>query len=179
MEQIKLEYFGEKFNRLQSLDPGAFLTQVRKEGFETFSNKGLPTHKNEEWKYSGVSVSNLFKKEYQLPEDEKNVLVTEADIDEMRLPGFENANELVFVNGKFVTELSTIRSSSEQLVVMPLEEAENSGYKEIVKEHLGKSSLFINDGIHALNTSFIYGGAFIYVIKKTGSDQSRLSISHC
>ena len=142
---------------------------MRKEGFDTFSSKGLPTHKNEEWKYSGASVSNLFNKEYQLTEDKKQLQVTEEDIDEMRLPGFENANELVFVNGKFVAELSNIRSSTEQLVIMPLEEAENSNYSDIVKEHLGKSNLFINDGIHALNTSFIYGGVFIYVNKETGS----------
>ena len=166
MEQIKLEYFGEEFNRLQSLDPDAFLSKVRKEGFETFNSKGLPTHKNEEWKYSGATVSNLFKKEYQLPEDVKQVQVSKDDIDEMRLPGFENANELVFVNGKFIPELSTIRTSEEQLVVMPLEEAENSNYKEIVKEHLGKSNIFVNDGIHALNTSFIYGGVFIFVKRK-------------
>jgi len=166
MEQIKLEYFGEEFKRLQSLNPDAFLSKVRKEGFETFNNKGLPTHKNEEWKYSGATVSNLFKKEYQLPEDAKHVQVSKDDIDEMRLPGFENANELVFVNGKFIPELSTIRTSQEQLVVMPLEEAENSNYKEIVKENLGKSNIFINDGIHALNTSFIYGGVFIYAVKK-------------
>ena len=166
MDQIKLQYFGEKFNQIQSLDPDAFLTQLRKEGFETFSNKGLPTHKNEEWKYSGASVSNLFNKQYQLTEDKKNSQVTIDDIDEMRLPGFENANELVFVNGKFVEELSNIRSSTEQLVIIPLEEAENSNYSEIVKENLGKSNLFINDGIHALNTSFIYGGVFIYVNKK-------------
>ena len=166
MEQIKLEYLGEKFNRLQNSDPDAFLTKVRKEGFDTFSSKGLPTHKNEEWKYSGASVSNLFHKEYQLTEDKKQLQVTKDDIEEMRLPGFENATELVFVNGKFVEELSTVRSSTEQLVIMPLEEAEHSNYSEIVKEHLGKSNLFINDGIHALNTSFIYGGVFVYVKRK-------------
>lgn len=166
MEPINLKYFGEEFNKLQSLHPDAFLTRVRKEGFATFSDKGLPTHKNEEWKYSGASVSNLFNKKYQLGEDKKQLQVTKEDIDEMRLPGFEKANELVFVNGKYVEELSTVRSSNEQLVVMPLEEAENSNFSEIVKEHLGKSNLFINDGIHALNTSFIYGGIFIYAVKK-------------
>ena len=166
MAQIKLEYFGEKFNRLQSLDQDAFLTNFRKEAFETFNNKGLPTIKNEEWKYSGAVVSNLFKQEYQLPGDAKQLSVSAADIDEMRLPGFERANELIFVNGKFVSELSTIRSSEEQLVVMPLEEAENSSYKKIVKEHLGKSNIFINDGIYSLNTSFIFGGVFIFVKRK-------------
>ena len=162
----KLKYFGEKFEQLQSLDPDAFLSKVRKEGFETFNNKGLPTHKNEEWKYTGTSVGNLFDKEYQLSEDKNKPGVGKDDIEEMRLPGCENANELVFANGKFVPELSTIRSSEEQVVIMPLEEAENGTYSEIVKEHLGKSSIYIDDGIHALNTSFIYGGLFIYVKKK-------------
>lgn len=166
MEKINLEYFGEKFSQLQSSDPDAFLTKVRKEGFDKFNGKGIPTHKNEEWKYSALNVGDLFKKEYQLTGVERDFSITKADIDEMRLPGFENANELVFVNGKFIPELSTIRTSEDQLIIMPLEEAEKGAYKEIVKEHLGKSAIFINDGIHALNTSFIYGGVFILAVKK-------------
>ena len=165
MEQIKLEYFGEKFNKLQSLDTDAFLSKVRKKGFDNFNVKGIPTHKNEEWKYSALNVGNLFKKEYQLTEDAKDLQLSKDIVDDLRLPGFEKANELVFVNGKYIPELSTIRSPKEQLVIMPLEEAENGHYQEIVKEHLGKSGLFINDGIHALNTSFIYGGVFIYAVK--------------
>ena len=163
MEKINLEYLGEKFNQLQAIDPDNLLTDVRREGFKNFNKKGLPTFKNEEWKYT--SVSNLFKKEYHLTEDEVNTGISKSQVDEIRLPGFENANELVFANGKFVPELSTIRSSKEQLVILPLEEAANGIYKDAVKEHLGKSALFINDAIHALNTSFIYGGVFIYAVK--------------
>ena len=163
MEKINLEYLGEKFNQLQAIDPDNLLTDVRREGFKNFNKKGLPTFKNEEWKYT--SVSDLFKKEYHLTEDEVNTGISKSHVDEMRLPGFENANELVFANGKFVPELSTIRSSKEQLVILPLEEAANGIYKDAVKEHLGKSALFINDAIHALNTSFIYGGVFIYAVK--------------
>jgi Fe-S cluster assembly protein SufD len=166
MEKNNLAYFGEKFNQLQSLDPDAFLTKVRKEGFDKFNGKGIPTHRNEEWKYSALNVNNLFKKEYQVGEVSKSSQVTKEDIDSMRLPGYENANELVFVNGKYIPELSTIRSSEQQLIIMPLEEAENGIYRDIVKQHLGKSALFINDGIHALNTSFIYGGVFIFAVKK-------------
>jgi Fe-S cluster assembly protein SufD len=163
MERINLEYLGEKFNQLQAIDPDNLLTDVRREGFKNFNKKGLPTFKNEEWKYT--SVSDLFKKEYHLTEDEVNTGISKSHLDEMRLPGFENANELVFANGKFVPELSTIRSSKEQLVILPLEEAANGIYKDLVKKHLGKSVLFINDAIHALNTSFIYGGVFIYAVK--------------
>ncbi|MEO9004246.1 MAG: Fe-S cluster assembly protein SufD [Ginsengibacter sp.] len=164
MEKINLEYFGEKFNQLQTQDPDNYISSIRKEGFSVFNKKGLPTYKSEEWKYTGIS--NLFKKEYHLSEDELNLQISASEVNEMRLPGHENANELVFVNGRYVAALSTIRSPENQLVVMPLEEAANGAYKNLVNEHLGKSSLFINDGIHALNTSFIYDGVFIYVNKK-------------
>ena len=163
MEKINLEYFGEKFSQLQTLDPDHFLSSVREKGFENFNKKGLPTHKNEEWKYT--SVGNLFRKEYQLSEDKINTGISKPDIDEMRLPGHEKANELVFVNGKFNAELSNIRSSENQLIILPLEEAANGKYKELVNAHLGKSNLFIDDGMHALNTSFIYGGVFVYAVK--------------
>lgn len=163
MEKINLEYFGEKFNRLQSSHSDDFMSTVREKGFENFNRKGLPTYKNEEWKYT--SVSDLFRKEYQLSEDKINTQISKSDIDEMRLPGYEKANELFFVNGKFNAGLSNIRSAENQLIILPLEEAANGKYKELVNAHLGKSALFMDDAIHALNTSFIYGGIFIYAVK--------------
>ncbi len=164
MEKINIEYFGEKFNQLQVLDPDNFISAIRKEGFNVFNKNGLPTYKNEEWKYT--SISDLFKKEYRLSEDGLNTEISKSDIDGIRLPGNDKANELVFINGKYVPALSTIRSSEDQLVILPLEDAAEGKYKEIVNEHLGKSNLFFKDGIHALNTSFIYGGVFIYVNRK-------------
>lgn len=163
MERINLEYFGEKFNNLQVLYPEGVISSIRKEGFNDFNKKGLPTYKNEEWKYTGIS--ELFKKEYHLSEDELKIEISKQEIDEMRLPGYENANEIVFVNGKYVKELSTIRSAENQLLILPLEEAANGIYKDLVNEHLGKSNVFIQDGIHALNTSFINGGIFIHAVK--------------
>jgi Fe-S cluster assembly protein SufD len=163
MDPINTAYFGKKFNQLQSSNPENIISDIRNEGFKTFNQAGLPTFKNEEWKYT--KISTLFNKEYQLSEDELKSEITVSDVDAIRLPGFENANELVFANGKFAPELSTIRSSQKELVILPLEEAAKSAYKELVAEHLDKSSRFINDGIHALNTSFIYGGIFIYVNK--------------
>lgn len=163
MEKINLEYFGEKFNQLQTSHSDDFMSAVREKGFHNFNIKGLPTYKNEEWKYT--SVSDLFRKEYHLSEDKTTIEISKSDIDEMRLPGHENANELVFVNGKYNAKLSTIRSSERQLIILSLEEAANGKYKELINAHLGKSSLFVNDGIYALNTSFIYGGIFIYAIK--------------
>ena len=163
MDPININYFGEKFNQLQTSHPEPIISSIRKGGFETFNKAGLPSFKNEEWKYT--KISNLFNKEYHLSADELKAEVIVSDVDAIRLPGFENANELVFVNGRFAPELSTIRSSQKELVVLPLEEAAKGNYKQLVEQHLNKSSLFIKDGIHALNTSFIYGGVFIYANK--------------
>ena len=163
MEKINLEYFGQEFNKLQQMDPDHYISSLREKSFNHFNKKGLPTTKNEEWKYT--SVSDLFRKEYRLTEDENKAEISFSEIDTIRLAGYEKANELVFVNGKYRSELSTIRSSEDQLIVLPLEEAANGKYKELVNAHLGKSNLFIRDAIHALNTSFIYGGVFIYAVK--------------
>jgi Fe-S cluster assembly protein SufD len=163
MEKINTAYFGEKFNQLQAEDTGNLISSLRKEGFNSFNKKGLPTHRNEEWKYT--SVGDLFKKEYSIPDNSSDSVISKQHISEIRLPGYEMANELIFINGKYAAELSTIRSPNEQLVILPLEDAANGDYKELVNAHLGKSSLYIQDGIHALNTSFIYGGVFIYAVK--------------
>ncbi|MEO7314662.1 MAG: Fe-S cluster assembly protein SufD [Ginsengibacter sp.] len=157
METINTDYIGKKYTELQAAQPGNVLNDIRNSGYQQFKTAGIPTFKSEEWKYT--FISNLFKKEYNF---NSGNTIHPGDIDSMRLPGAENANELVFINGVFQPALSTIRSSAKQLTILPLEEAAATGsYKEIVKEHLDKSSLFINDGIHALNTSFINGGVFI------------------
>ncbi len=163
MEAPQTNYFNDKFNRLQSMQNGNFIGHIRNEGFKAFNTIGIPTIKNEEWKYTGIN--NLFKKEYRLAEDEVRNDITSKDINAFRLPGFENANELVFINGKYTPELSIIRSSRSEFEVLPLEDAANEKYKDIVQSHFNKSSEAVKDGMQALNTSFIYGGVFIYVYK--------------
>ncbi len=166
MDTVNTNYFEEKFEELQAANGGNFISDIRKKGFKSFNKAGLPTTRNEEWKYTGPGISNLFKKEYHLVEDETENSISISDINLNRLPGSKNADELIFVNGKYNEGLSTIRSSENELIVLPLEKAAEGTYKEIINAHLDKSSLVIKDGIHALNTSFIYGGVFIYVNKK-------------
>ncbi len=161
MDTINIDYLGHKFDQLQSSNPGDVLSGIRREGFKTFKKAGLPTLRNEEWRFTGIG--NLFTKEYHFQDN--NSQITAADIDAIRLPGSEKANELVFVNGVFNVGLSVIRSSEKECTVLPLEEAAKNEYKDIVHEHLGKSNLSVKDGIHALNTSFIHGGVFILVNK--------------
>jgi Fe-S cluster assembly protein SufD len=150
-------YFKERINNLELANNG--LTSARKNAITSFTKMGIPGAKHEEWKYT--RIGNLFNKDYQFPAKKESF--SKADLDGIRLPGFEEANELVFVNGIYAEEFSVIRSK--ELVVQPLEEAAGNENKEIVARHFGHSSNLLKDGINALNTAFVQGGVFLNIKK--------------
>ncbi|MDP4130427.1 MAG: Fe-S cluster assembly protein SufD [Bacteroidota bacterium] len=156
-----IEYFKERFEQWQPDAGHNGFGAIRQEAFNAFSKLGIPTSKNEEWKYT--RVAGLFNKDYQFTPDPQPASVTAADVNRLRLPGYEEANELVFVNGFFSFALSVIRSSD--LTVLALEEAAKNDFRELVAKQFGDSNKYIKDGIHALNTAFVHGGVFVHIKK--------------
>ncbi len=155
-----LKQFREQFERIQASSNDNGLGTIRQNAFSAFSKLGIPTVKNEEWKYT--RISSLFNTNYDIPFGQPALLVSDKDLASVRLPGHDNANVLVFVNGIFLSSLSTIRSEKE-LIIQPLETAAANEYKEVVHKHLGHSSNYLKDGINALNTAFVHGAVFIQV----------------
>jgi len=160
-----IEFFKERFDQLQSHDSS--LDTIRQKAFADFSRMGIPTARHEEWKYT--RIGGLFNKEYQFPVNQSGTFVSQLDLDPIRLPGHEQANELIFINGIFSFPLSKIRSA-DKLLVMPLEEAAKNEHKEIVSNHFGHSSNYLKDGINALNTAFVQGAVFIHAKKDLSSE---------
>lgn len=156
-----IENIKEKYRQLLSGNGISVLTPIEQNAFNTFNTLGIPTVKNEEWKYTRISM--VFNKEYAFNPENLSSSLTENDLDSIRFPGNQDANELVFVNGLYSPRLSTIRS--ENLTVISLEEATKNQYREIVLQHLGHSGKYINDGLNALNTAFAAEGVFIHVKK--------------
>ncbi|MDP4263618.1 MAG: Fe-S cluster assembly protein SufD [Bacteroidota bacterium] len=157
-----IENYKEHFDRLQSSPTSnamSVLAAVRQNAFNAFSKMGIPTARHEEWKYT--RIGSLFNAELQFP---ANLLPSiEAELEAIRLPGYEQANELVFVNGYFNSSLSRIRSA--ELITLTMEEAAAGEYKDFVLRYLGDSSRYLKDGINALNTAFTQGGVFLHVKK--------------
>ncbi len=169
---IHTDYLDKSFDTLLSLQPENVLHEWRKEGFAEFKKIGLPTLKNEEWKYTGIS--SLFTKDFTIPLEENAI---DADvINKTAIPGAKDFNHLVFINGKYSAQHS-VTESKDALVICSLEEAANGSFAEEVKEYFGKSKLFIKDGIMALNTSFMDGSVFIK-IKKGSRDIRPLYFHH-
>ena len=156
-----IENIKEKFHQLQKNNGSSQLTPIEKNAFDAFSRMGIPTVKHEEWKYTRIST--VFNKEFEITSALPVISFSESELKKLLLPGHEASNQLVFVNGLFSESLSIVRSA--ELVVLPLEEAARSEYKTIVSSHLGHSSHYVKDGIHALNTAFIQNGVFIHVKK--------------
>ena len=150
----------EQYHQLQAKNGNSVLTSIEQNAFDTFTKLGVPTAKHEEWKYT--RISSLFNKDYALVQ--APVTFSKEEMAGIRLPGHEEANELVFVNGLYSPSLSVVRSSG--LIVLPLKEAaEANNYKDIVVQNLGKSNKYLKDGIHALNTAFLQEGVFLFIKK--------------
>ena len=146
---------------MQSTNGSSALTAIEQTAFDNFNRLGIPTGKNEEWKYTRIGT--VFNKEYQFLPGKTAEAFSAEDLNGIRLPGHEAANELVFVNGLYSSSLSAIRSSA--LIVTSLEKAATNEYSAIVSKHFEHSNTYIKDGIHALNTAFAGNGVFIHVKK--------------
>ncbi len=152
-----IENITERFGKLQSQHNDGHLATMRQHAFDAFNKMGVPTSKNEEWKYTRIGT--LFNKEFDIA---RNVGITSADVAAYHLPGHDDANALVFVNGEFSPSLSVVRSP--ELEVLSLHDATlHQQHRDIVAKNLGFSGKYVKDGIHALNTAFMQEGVYIHV----------------
>jgi Fe-S cluster assembly protein SufD len=150
----------EQFDALQAKNGSHTLSKLRADAYKAFSKFGIPTVKHEEWKFTRVSP--LFDQDYRLPFATEQIF-TAGELKALRIPGHENANELVFVNGLFSIQLSTIRSKN--LTVISLDEAAEGEFENIVADHFDHSSKYQNDGINAINTALVHDALFVHVKK--------------
>ncbi|MFV0604808.1 MAG: Fe-S cluster assembly protein SufD [Niabella sp.] len=156
-----ITYFKDRFEQLQADAVNTHIKTMRDEAFNKFGDSGIPSVKHEEWKYT--RINDFFTNDYQFTTDLKEQHFTKADLEHLQLPGHSDANVIVFVNGHYHQELSVIRS--EELEIIPLQEAAHNQFAPIVEKHLGHSAQYHQDGINALNTAFIQEGIFIHVLK--------------
>lgn len=155
-----VQYFTDKFEELEQKEKNSIFSGFRKKAFGEFTKFGLPV-RHEEWKYT--RISNVLRKDFEFQLEP--TAISPAELRPYRLPAHENCTELVFVNGVFSPELSSIRNDEGALVILPLEIAAAGKYAEIVSTHLGHSSNYHKDGINALNSAFVRGGLFVLVNK--------------
>lgn len=130
---------------------------VRKNALETFGKLGLPSGKHEEYKYT--PITRELEKNFQFQQVAAQPLV--KDVSEFLIPGV-NANVLIFLNGVFSPDLSTILTPASQLTIQDLGEALSQKTTEVV-EHFNQYASSGSDAFVAWNTADWGSGLFIKV----------------
>jgi Fe-S cluster assembly protein SufD len=136
------------------------LDAFHSENWKNFSEWGLPAIKHEEWKYA--RIKNVFSDKMIL---NGTTSLNAENIKSYLLEGNLAKNAIVFINGVYNKSLSTITESENNLVVKSLSAAAEDEDAEFVKNNLGHSQRYHQDGINALNAAFAAGGVYIKVKK--------------
>lgn len=146
----------ENFSRLDGGVP-AGLTALRERGLARFTESGYPTTRLEDWKYTNLA-----------PLTRQTFRLGGADAASAAAPlatraGLDGAIQLVFVNGHFAADLSTLAALPNGVVVASLADAVHS-HGALIEPHLGQHAAFdqADASLAALNTAFIRDGVFIH-----------------
>jgi Fe-S cluster assembly protein SufD len=138
----------------------SWLARMRDEAFERFEEIGFPTTDEEDWKYTNVAP--FARRVFHLASKDAG----ESPVSDAVAPFiYEEARQscLVFVNGAFHPELSTLEAVPQGVVVADLASALKGERAELVHEKLGRLSAQGRDAFASLNTAFVESGAFVYL----------------
>ncbi len=150
------------FDRSNAAAPASqpvWLAGMRKAAMADFSELGFPTVHDEDWRFTNVQpIAALPFKPVITP---ATTGVDAAFVGRNSFSGL-NASRLVFVNGHFSKEQSSILPLPNGVKVGSLAAAlENDA--SLVEKHLGRHATTRDNAFAALNTAFFRDGAFIYV----------------
>lgn len=157
MANTKEKYISEfkAFEASLNGQASSSLHGVRKDAIAKFEQLDFPTVKNEDWKYTNVSVINNFNFVRDLKtaisgEELKQHLISSLD-----------CFLFVMVNGNFSPELSDINGLPDGVIV----DSFRNVYKnnpELINKYFAKYAE-IENGFVALNTAFANDGVVIYI----------------
>src|SRR5690348_12590655 len=162
----ELQTYLESFSDFEKVAVGhdqAWLRDLRAEAFARFCEVGLPTTRDEDWRFTNISA--IAQTQFRLAAKTEVAKNSVAD-----LRATEAACQLVFVNGHFVPELSALEKLPKGVTVNGLaaEIAQKSAH---VENHLGRYLNIQRDAFSALNTAFAEDGAFVHVHRGTVVEQ--------
>jgi len=136
------------------------LKNMRVKAWDHFQKLGLPSRRQEVW--HSIKLRKLYEKSFNQP---STLLLTKEQIQSHLLPGFEKSC-IVFVNGCFQEELSSIEEAGDRPVLSTLSQATLT-YGGFLNYRWAKSLKEETDPFVALSAALGGEGAFLYLPPKT------------
>ena len=136
-----------------------FINSFRESAIEKFRELGIPTKKNETYKYTNLDT--FFNHEFH-----SYYMPTAADFrkaEEFRCDVTDlDAHGIVLLNGFYPTITDKLRKLPGGIWIGSLNEAAKK-FEDKIEEHYGKYAIADGDGLVHLNTAMASDGVFIYV----------------
>ena len=134
-----------------------WLQQLRAEALTQFSARGFPSPREEEWRYTNVSVieKKLFSPSVKL-------VASDVDSDWLKSHQLQDAWSVVLVDGHFSAELSVLDGLPETVSVMGMADALEK-QPDTLKKYINQA---VNNDEHsfiAFNTAWFTDGLFIHI----------------
>ena len=157
----------QQFEKSLNGSRGISLHALRNSALKDFQQLGIPSPKQEAWKYTNVHSSFSTESKLAMPET----------VSEDQLLPYFGANQskhcAVFVNGYFSKELSNLGKLPKGVTFKELSEclAEGSEFSKRVESHLGKYASTNEESLVALNTAFVREGIVLLLEKSVEVDE--------
>jgi Fe-S cluster assembly protein SufD len=157
------EHYLRSFRELEKSQASSlprWFANLRNSGMGAFVELGFPTTHLEDWKYTNVAA--LAGINFQPAPCQLNAKIAKQI---ESLPFFAlGTSRLVFVNGHYAKELSSLSGLAEGVKFQSLREALEAGEGSL-ERHLGRYADFRGHAFAALNTAFMEDGGFIEIPK--------------
>ena len=151
--------FVEDYRRLIAPRAGivpAWLGPLRDAAISRFAERGFPTPREEDWKYT--NVARLVSMGFRPALEARGAAGAAAP----RLLGAAAASQLVFVNGRFAPDASAKAELPSGVRLRSLSSAFDAR-STAVERHLTRHAAFDRNGFTALSTAFLADGAVLEV----------------
>jgi Fe-S cluster assembly protein SufD len=136
-----------------------WLFPLRKAGIARFAELGFPTLQHEDWRFTNVApIAKLPFKPVFEPAADGITAETLQSFAFSKLPGCR----LVFINGHYAAELSTVRGLPAGVKVSNLAGA-LAAEPGLLEKHLGRYAQTEDAAFTALNQAFFLDGGFVHV----------------
>ncbi len=159
---INMDWYKSEFQRFEAGLNGQSKTpihKIRQDAMNHFVNIGFPTTRVEEWKYTNVKP--IADTNFNLAHEYEKGLVTKEEIRNLSYCDMD-CYKIVFVNGHYSDEFSTISGIEKKLTVTNLRNAFDSNNIE-VSSKITKFANYKDDAFTALSTAFMQNGALIHI----------------
>ncbi len=140
------------------MDVDTYVHDIRTEAIKTFEEKGFPTKKDEDWKYT--SLNRVLKENYTLFPKKENTLEY-REIKKYFIHDIDSY-KIVFIDGEYSSYFSETTHDGMDICLTSAALVKPK-YRLMIENYFNK--IATKDSLTSLNTAFSYEGAYIHIPK--------------